>query len=276
MTSSEKTEEIKNDNTSSEKTEEIKNDNPTSDSNTNENQNIEEKHDVNVDNVNLDGELNKSGSDMEVHITTYPLKIIFIGNSNVGKTSIINRYIKNQFDATHPTISVAFEKKKLKIDPFTEADLNIWDTAGQEKYRSITKNYLRDSNGIVIVFDLTNESSFNDVDSWLQVIDSVVNDSKVAKILIGNKSDLSEPIISYEMASKYAEEHNLIFKAVSAKEGINIEIVFEILAKECVKNIIENQGETEEENLKKESKVLLNDPSKINLDPKSEKSNKCC
>ena len=113
----------------------------------------EEKHE--------EDDLNKSGSDMEVNSSVVPVKITIVGNSYVGKTSIIKRYIENKFEelSTKATINATFQAKKLKIDPFTVADLQIWDTAGQELYRSMTRNYLHDSKGILIVFDLTDEKS---------------------------------------------------------------------------------------------------------------------
>ena len=238
---------------------------------------------------NSDDDPNKSGSDMEVKATTYPLKITIVGSSNVGKTSIIKRYIENKFDeaSTKATIIAEFKAKKINIDPFTEAELQIWDTAGQEIYRSVTKNYLHDSNGILIVFDLTNEKTFEDLDSWIEDINNTV-DEKVTKILIGNKSDLPEKKISFEQASKYAEEHKMKYQIVSAKNGINIDLLFDMIGNECIKAIQERQKELEEEeeenkgrptglsgqfenNINNE-KILLEDKE----EKEEQKSKKCC
>ena len=209
-------------------------------------------HNTNMAENSDDGDLNKSGSDMEVNINTYPLKITFIGNSSVGKTSIIGRFLNNNFDETIPcTINAAYQNKKLKINPFTEADLKIWDTAGQERFRSLTKSYLNGSNGIIIVFDLTNELSFNDLDSWLEELKDVVSDNKIEKILVGNKCDLPMCENINEKAQKYADDHKIKYLTVSAKNGINIESLFEILGTDCIKNIKQAQKEIEEEGLEK-------------------------
>ena len=239
---------------------------------------------------NSDDDPNKSGSDMEVKTTTYPLKITIVGSSTVGKTSIIKRYIENKFEelSTKATIVAEFKAKKINIDPFTEAELQIWDTAGQEMYRSMTKNYLHDSNGILIVFDLTNEKSFEDLDSWIEDINNTV-DEKVPKIIIGNKSDLPEKKISFEQASKYAEEHKMKYQIVSAKNGINIDLLFEMIGNECIKVILERQKELEEEeeenkgrptglsgqfedNINNEKIVL----EENNEQKEEQKSKKCC
>ena len=229
-------------------------------------------------------DLNKSGSDMEVNSSIVPLKITIVGNSNVGKTSIIKRYIENKFEelSIKATIVAAFQAKKLKIDPFTVADLKIWDTAGEELYRSMTRNYLHDSNGILIVFDLTDEKSFQDLNSWIEEINNTV-DEKVPKILIGNKSDLQDIKISFEQASKYAEEHNMKFYNVSAKSGLNIDLLFETIGNECIK-IIQDKLEEEKngrqtglsgqfENNISNEKVEL---SENNEHKEEQKSKKCC
>ncbi len=181
-------------------------------------------------------ELNRSGSDLGINIKRFPLKIGFLGDASVGKTCIISRFINNTFDKEKPcTVSAYFESKKLKIDPFNEADLKIWDTAGSEKYRSMAKNYLRDSDGIVFVFDLSNKTSFDNLDLWVDEIKDIVDD-KAVRILAGNKCDLSDIKVTREEINKYAEEKNMRYLEVSAKEGINIESLFEILATNCIKN----------------------------------------
>ena len=232
-------------------------------------------------NENVDEDLNKSGSDMGVNASTYQIKIIMIGNSNVGKTSILKRYFHNKFEdnSTVATVSAIFQSKKIKIDPFTIADLHIWDTAGQEQYRSMTKTYIYGSNGIVLVFDLTDEKSFTDLDYWLEEINDAVDKDKIIKILIGNKSDLHDKKISYDKANKYAEKHNMKFHSVSAKDGINIDMVFEILGNECFKNIQEEQKRQEEEELKDKDERIssLSGQFENNVNEQKEiKTKKCC
>ena len=241
-----------------------------------------------------DSDDNKSDTDVQCNITTIDLKITIVGNSGVGKTSIIHKFIDRNFDErTTATISAVFKTKKIKIDPFTEANLRIWDTAGQERFRSLTPNYLRGSNGILVVFDLTKKNSFEELDKWMEIIREVIAENKIEKILVGNKSDLpeEEKEVSNEMATKYADEHNMKYFSVSAKEGINIDILFEQIGNDCIKNLQEQEKEKEkekEENKKEERLSALSGQfknevnEKVILEEKNNNNNtnpntkKCC
>ena len=240
-------------------------------------------------NNDSDDEGNNSGSDVEVDIKKYPLKITIVGNSSVGKTSIIKRYFENKFElnSTETTISAFYHCKNLKIDPFTEAELQIWDTAGQEKYRSLTKNYLINANGILIVFDLGDEKSFNDLDLWMEEINNVIDEKKVTIILVGNKSDLPDQKINNDNALAYADKHNIKYLSVSAKDGVNIDYLFEIIGSDCIKKIQEEeQKNNENENIAKkdnrDSNLSGQFENNINLENNKnneqtdQKTKKCC
>ena len=241
--------------------------------------------------------INRSNSDIEVNTTTYPLKICFVGNSNVGKTSIIRRFINNKFDEEKiaSTISVNFENKKLKIDPFTELSMQIWDTAGQERFRSLTASYLRESNGIFIVFDLSDKKSFDDLISWFEEINKAeINQKNCVKIVIGNKLDSKDKEVDNDTAKKLAEENGMKYLPVSAKDGINIVSMFEIMGEACLKIIQkeENNDDNDDnkiiinkEEIKKskneENKEEIKEPEKkvINLANKTkvkQKNKRCC
>ena len=235
-----------------------------------------------------DSDDNKSDSDIQCNVTTIDLKIMLVGNSSVGKTSIIHKFIDRNFEEQiTATVSTTFKAKKIKIDPFTEANLKIWDTAGQERYRSLTANYIRGSNGVLVVFDLANKGSFEELDKWMEIIRDVIAENKIEKILVGNKTDLpeEEKVISDEMATKYADEHNMKYFSVSAKEGINIDLLFEQLGNDCIKNLQEQEKEENknEERLSALSgqfknevneKVILEE--KINNNNTNPNTKKCC
>ena len=118
------------------------------------------------------------------------LKLLIIGDSNVGKTSMLLNYTDNYFPESHlATIGVEYKVKELKTNKFNIA-LQIWDTAGQERFRSITKSFFRNTNGILFVYDITSRRSFQSVKDWIK--DSEMHDSGFEKILVGNKIDLEE------------------------------------------------------------------------------------
>lgn len=160
----------------------------------------------------------------------YLLKIVFVGNSNVGKSSIIRRFIDGTFDKLYmSTIGVDF---RLKTIIFNKKifKLQIWDTAGQERFRTFTSAYYRGSHAIVIVFDITNKDSFQDLDHWMDEIKKCINcDDRVYSvpiILVGNKSDITTREISNYEAINYAIINKCTYIETSAKDDINIQNIF--------------------------------------------------
>ena len=147
------------------------------------------------------------------------------------------------------------------------------------KYISFKKGYLLQSNGVIIVFDFSNEKSFENLNLWLELIDEGVGGEKIQKILVGNKSDIphNEKKITDDMAKKFAGEHGMKFISVSAKEGINIDYLFEVLGYDCVKKMKEDKNEKDEnQNKENDEKMNLNiDNNNIKKIKKKQKS-KCC
>ncbi len=162
-------------------------------------------------------------------------KVVVAGAKNVGKTSLIRRYATGKFEkSTLSTIGVDFETKKVVVDG-TEILLNIWDFAGEKKFRLLFPSYVSGASGALMLYDITNEESLNDLYDWINVITSVPNAPKT-KILIEAKIDLKRKI-KREDALKLFEKFNFQGELIgtSAKTGENVEKTFEMLGREILK-----------------------------------------
>ena len=168
------------------------------------------------------------------------LKLLIIGDSNVGKTSMLLNYTDNYFPESHlATIGVEYKVKELVTDNYNIA-LQIWDTAGQERFRSITKSFFRNANGIIFVYDVTCRSSFHSVKDWIK--DSELHDSGFEKILVGNKIDLEDKReVTFDELKDYGIKKKIDVMEVSAKERINIDEAF----KKIVDLILSNKNKME-------------------------------
>ena len=146
-------------------------------------------------------------------------KLIFIGDPNVGKTCILNRYVNDVYEENYqPTIGLDFQSKNIKIGN-QEVNILFYDTAGQEKFRSLIPLYTRDAKIILLVYDISCKDSFIHISDWLQALDNV-NKDEVIFALVGNKSDLNENRqVTIEEGQKFAEDNNFIFQEISAKEN---------------------------------------------------------
>ena len=195
----------------------------------------------------------------------YIFKVLLLGNSDVGKSSIILRYVEQTWsDIFVPTIGVDFKVKTLQINK-KNVKMQIWDTAGQERFRTVVSSYFKGSHGIFIIYDITNRESFKNLENWLGEIEKNASD-KVLKILIGNKCDLEqEREIQFEEGQAFANRNGMQFVETSAKNNTNINEAFEALAKLMIQFSNENKF------LKNETKVLKSGEGK-NIKTKK----KCC
>ena len=166
----------------------------------------------------------------------YTFKILTIGEGGVGKTSILRRYVENKFSKHHlATIGIDYMLKTIKINN-KEIKLKIWDTAGQERYRNITHHIYKGADGIILVYDVTNEVSFNQISDWMEQINANVSRDEVALVLIGNKCDLEERIVDEKKGEDLGESLRIKYFETSALSGQGINEAFEGLVKLILKN----------------------------------------
>ena len=170
-------------------------------------------------------------------------KIILVGYTSVGKTNIINKYIKNEFQENfNATIGVEFSHKKFTVDNH-KIKAQIWDTAGQERYKAITRAYYKGAKGAFIVYDITRKESFDNVDKWRNELTNSCN-KEVSIMLIGNKCDLEDQRqITKEQGEEKAKSFGFSFLETSAFSGENLEKGFEMLIQEIYQKVkIEQRG----------------------------------
>jgi Ras-related protein Rab-6A len=160
------------------------------------------------------------------------IKLVLLGDSGVGKTNIVHRFVYDKYyPDSPPTIGATFLGKVITIEGKT-VRLQIWDTAGQEKYRSLASMYYKDAEVAVLVYDITNSKSFEGIKFWLSEIKTNVGDSILIAIA-ANKSDMLEKeSVNLNEAMQFAKDNNAIFKQTSAKDNVGIAELFNDI---CVK-----------------------------------------
>jgi len=161
---------------------------------------------------------------MSISPQTVPIKIIMVGSINVGKTSLVIKYASGKKPMRKDSTKNASYVNKIKTVNGIKFELKLWDTAGQEKYKSLTKLFMKDAKIALLVYSIDNEESFNDLDDWLKLIKSV-NDDTVIYCVVGNKSDLSsDQIISDKKGKEYAKSIGAEWRSTSAvTEGQGID-----------------------------------------------------
>ena len=202
-------------------------------------------------------------------------KIVLIGDSGVGKTNILSRYINNEFSlATQSTVGVEFGSKIIKKNGKV-IKLQIWDTAGQERYKSITSAYYKGSKGAFVVYDISRKTTYDNIDKWIGELKTNGSED-VLIMLVGNKSDLEEKreVITEEVEKK-AQEQKLAFCETSALNGKNVEYAFENLINEILKKV-EKEKINEAKQLSESKAITLETADKNQNERDSKKKKKCC
>ena len=198
------------------------------------------------------------------------VKVVLIGDSFVGKTNIMSKYIKNEFhEDSKATVGVEFGSKQFTVEGHS-IKAQIWDTAGQERYKAITSAYYKGAKGAFIVYDITRKQSFESVEKWVNDVTAIA-DKKITIILIGNKSDLEDQRqVTKEQGQDKASKLEIAFLETSAFSGENLDKAFDMMLNEIYKKC-------HEEMLLEGDVDIIEGGKDINLESKqNEEKKKCC
>ncbi|XP_060762403.1 ras-related protein Rab-18-B [Neoarius graeffei] len=166
------------------------------------------------------------------------LKILIIGESGVGKSSLLLRFTDDTFDPElAATIGVDFKVKTIAVDG-NKAKLAIWDTAGQERFRTLTPSYYRGAQGVILVYDVTKRDSFTKLENWLNELETYCTRNDLVKMLVGNKIDKDNREVDRNEGLKFARKHSMLFIEASAKTRDGVQCAFE----ELVEKILQTPG----------------------------------
>lgn len=165
-----------------------------------------------------------------------PNKVVIIGDSNVGKTCLIERYCENKFGDTQPTIGALH-----KVKTVNDVELDIWDTAGQERFKSMIPMYYKGAKAIIVAYDVTSMNSFEGAKKWIQEIEA--NTSNIIVVLVGNKMDLIQKrVVNKENAKNFADLKGFMYYETSAKDNVNVFEAFDAIAMKLKEINIKNES----------------------------------
>lgn len=169
-------------------------------------------------------------------------KLLLIGDSGVGKTCLIIRFAEDNFNSTYiSTIGIDFKVKTIEVDG-KKVKLQVWDTAGQERFKTITTAYYRGAMGIILVYDITDDKSFENIQNWMKSIKENAS-AGVSRMLLGNKCDIeAKRKVTKETGEKLAKDHGIRFFETSAKSSINVEESFLALARDILQKSSKKPG----------------------------------
>ena len=199
-------------------------------------------------------------------INTYSIKILTLGESTVGKTSIVTKVCDDTFTGQQmATTGIDSRQFTIKYNEDTVVRISLWDTAGQERFNNITKQYFNKVDGILLVYDITSRTSFNKIHNWINEINNVITPNELGIVLLGNKNDLElQREVQKDEGSVLGKELNMPFFETSAKTGKNLKESIALLSQIAIKKRKENDGSSSSRNSRPErtSQLTSNEKSK--------------
>ena len=200
----------------------------------------------------------------------YLIKCLVVGDSGTGKSSLMMRFTDDVFNTTYiSTIGVDFKIKTMDFRDKT-VKFQIWDTAGQDRFRTITASYYRGSNAVILCYDITDKNTFQNINKWLEEVKNFSVGTPLL-ILCGTKTDLEEKrVVSYEEAEEYAKINNMRFFESSSKNNSNVKEIFELIAENKITTVCTLTDTFDKSDMRSRKK--------INLQPsgKNENNSSCC
>ncbi|XP_056390832.1 ras-related protein Rab-17 isoform X2 [Hyla sarda] len=190
-------------------------------------------------------------------LTSVAFKLVLLGSSDVGKSSLVLRYVRGDFRETISTTGCAYFSHRVNIQGRI-IDFEIWDTAGQERYQSLCHLYFRGANAALLVYDITSKETFNRAQFWLQELQKYVFSGDMVIALVGNKSDLQADVSSQD-AEAFAEQKKLLFMETSAKTGKGVNEVFG----EVARNLLTMEQHKKDKQLRKNFTLEETHPSSV-------------
>ena len=171
--------------------------------------------------------------------------IITLGDSGVGKTSIINRYIKNEFDENNEaTLGIKYSYKEIKFNNKDKIILKLVDTAGQERFRSLAKSFFKNVDAVLFVFSMDDKDSFDTIKDWMELFKDNNSKEDIPKYLVGNKDDLKIKV-EQSLIDEFIKENNIPYMSTSAKENKNIDELFEEIGKKLYTDFQKNENKNQ-------------------------------
>ncbi|KAL2084959.1 hypothetical protein ACEWY4_020477 [Coilia grayii] len=219
---------------------------------------------------------------MDLTLWQYQFRIIMLGDSTVGKSSMLKRYTEDVFmECLNQTVGVDFYVHFLEVEPNVRVKLQFWDTAGQERFRSVTRSYYRNSVGGLLVFDLSNRSTFEHIPEWHQEVREHVQPHAVLFVLVGHKSDCDasgggERVVSRDEAEKLAGRLGMPYVEASSKTGDNIATAFELATRRIYQGLLSGEVEIRDGWDGVKSSAPRQQPSQLARTAESERPEKKC